>query len=150
MSIPVVSIPQSGPIATRPRREQIWDSEGYPGNTATKALVTTFKSASNFGASQVGATTMALSKVKPRDTNMEADGQLPKGTMFHYYGHRFKYRPLNTNFATQPQTNVFQATIEAIRVLRETTTLAFRFGSSNIFWWAPSYLVPAGVSQFCG
>lgn len=149
MSIPVVSIPKQGPIATRPRREQVYDTEGYPGNTATKAVVTVFKSASNFNSSQNGATGMALSKVKPRDTNMDADGQLAKGTMFHYYGHRLKFRPLNQDQSAQPVTNVVQATIEAIRVLRETTTLAFRFGSSNIFWWAPAFLVPAGVSQFC-
>lgn len=154
MSIPVVSIPKQGPIATRPRREQIWDTEGCPGNTAVKSLVTVFKSASNFNSSSVGATTMALAKVKPRDTNMEADGQLPKGTMFHYYGHRLKFRPLNQNVAVQnaiagiaAQQAIF-ATVEAIRLLRETTTIAFRFGSSNIFWWAPAYMVPAGASQY--
>ena len=148
MSIPVVSIPQSGPIATRPRREQLWDTEGYPGNVAIKALVTNFKSAASFASSTNGATTMALSKVKPRDTNMEADGQLPKGTMFHFYGHRLKFRPLNQNQAINPVINEQQATNEAIRILRECTTVSFRFGSSNVFYWAPAYQVPAGVSQF--
>lgn len=154
MSIPVVSIPKQGPIATRPRREQLWDTEGAPGNTALKAVVTTFKSASNFNASQVGATTMALSKIKPRDTNMDADGQLAKGTMFHYYGHRLKFRPLNQN--TAAQNNIagivaqqrLAATVEAIRLLRETTTISFRFGSSSVFWWAPAFMVPSGASQF--
>lgn len=81
MPIPIVTIPDKGKIATRPRRQAIWDTEGDPSGAAIPTKLTFHRSYTAFQ-----ATGLTLGKVKGRDTSQEgAPGQIPTGDVFHWY-----------------------------------------------------------------
>lgn len=141
MPIPVVSIPQVGPIATRPRRESIYDTEGWNSGSVVSGKITVFRNATNFA-----NTSLALSKKKGRDVNIDgAGGQLPKGQMFHMYGITNKIRPYNVPLFTQAPI----ATIDVMRQIRETMWWSFYFGSSARYVTVPLWQIPEG-SSFVG
>ena len=122
MSIPVVSIPQQGPIATRPRRDGIYDTEGWDDGGAIDAKVTVFRSATSFSNTDLG-----LTKTKGRDHNFDNNGgQLPKGQALHWYVLANKIRPTAANLGGAAVAVVW----DVIRRIREVTWLTFRFGDT--------------------
>jgi len=141
MAIPVVSIPKQGPIATRPRRQSVWDTECYVGGQAAKDLIVIFQNAGSFAASQNGGVSPALTKNNPRDTSMQADGQLPQGQMAHVYGWAKKFRTMQTEVWDSKGTGLMNAQ----RQLEESATLSFFFGNSNIYIGVPMWQVPAAA-----
>lgn len=81
MPIPIVTIPDKGQIATRPRRQYIWDCEGDPSGAAIPTKLTFHRNYTQFQ-----ATGLTLTKLKGRDTSQEgAPGQIPTGDVFHWY-----------------------------------------------------------------
>lgn len=143
MSIPVVSIPKQGPIATRPRRQSVWDTEGYVAGQAAKALINMFQNATNFSASVNNNVNLTLNKTNPRDTSMQTDGQLPQGQMAHIYGWRKKFRTMDA--AVGVGANNGASLMNTQRILEETATLSFLFGNNNVYIGVPMWQVPTGA-----
>lgn len=82
MPIPVVTIPDQGAIATRPRRQPIYDTEFDKAATAIPTKLTLFR---NFTQFQVLGGNYS-SKVLFRDTNIDGPGgAIPKGDYMHWY-----------------------------------------------------------------
>lgn len=141
MPIPIVTIPKQGPIATRPRREALFDTEGWPstGGNTISAKKSLFVNATSF------AQTMGLSKIKGRDHNMDGmNGLLPKGQMFHWYGWRLKIRPMSTPMAPTSSTTPMSV-FDIIRQIKETTWSSFYFGSSSLYLQLQTWQLPGGT-----
>ena len=80
MSIPLVSLPMDGPIATRPRVQSIYDTEAY-NDAALVAKLTLFRNITAFQ-----ETGVSLAKTAGRDTNLETPTALGKGDVLDWYG----------------------------------------------------------------
>jgi hypothetical protein len=96
MSAPVLTVPQGGPIAARPRREGLYDTEAF---TAAGA-VTTFPFFQN---TRQFAETAAGTKVPGLDTNLVGNGgSIPRGHYLRVFGAQayISYRQLNINAAS--------------------------------------------------
>jgi hypothetical protein len=80
MSAPVLTVPQGGPIAARPRRESLYDTEAFTG----AGSVTTFpffQNTRSFAESAAGA------KIAGLDTNLVgAGGSVPRGHYLRVFG----------------------------------------------------------------
>lgn len=72
MTMRVVPIPAVGAVGSRPRKEPIYDTEGWAPGVVTPASITTFVNFSGF-------TTAGLSLPKQfgRDTNLQGQNGLP-------------------------------------------------------------------------
>ena len=81
MSIPLVSLPMDGPIATRPRVQSVYDTEAYNNAVDLVAKLTLFR---NITAFQVAS--ISLTKTAGRDTNLETPTALGKGDVLDWYG----------------------------------------------------------------
>lgn len=137
MPIPIVSIPKQGPIATRPRRESIYDTEGWDSAGAIDSKITIFRNSTSFS-----NTTVALTKQKGRDHNLDGlGGQLPKGQMFHWYGVCNKLRVLNGNLFGAAAAVWF----DVARRIRESTWWTFYFGTSNAYISVQTWQIPQGA-----
>ena len=77
--IPVVTQPAVQNVATRPRKESIYDTEGVQGGAAHPANVELFR---DFGAFQ---NAVALTKQRGRDTNVTGRSGLPKAQHMFWY-----------------------------------------------------------------
>lgn len=134
MSIPVVTMPQQGPIATRPRREGIYDSEGWANGSAITAKLTIFRSSTSF------AVTLGLTKTKGRDHNMDGPGgQLSKGQALHWYVLCNKIRPLAANL----QGATIPLVWDVVRRIRESTWCTFYFGNTP-YLVLQTWMIPEG------
>lgn len=140
MPIPIVTIPKQGPIATRPRRESLYDTELWTAaGGAIAAKRSLYVNANAF------VQTTALSKIKGRDHNMDgANGLLPKGQMFHWYGWRLKIRPMNRNLASENDGAIL-AVFDVIRRIKEATWTTFYFGSSSLYLQLQTWQLPGGT-----
>jgi len=139
MSIQTTPIPITGTVASRPRKESLYDSEGH-NNAVAITNLTLFRNAANFA-------TVGLTEVKTfgRDTNLTgAGGSLPKAHHFYLFGLRAKVRALNVNLGTAAN----QVTFEEVHRIRELGTLIFNFGTTP-YITAPYDEIPSGVgAQF--
>ena len=80
MSAPVITVPQGGPIAARPRRENLYDSEAF---TQAGALTTLpfFQNTRAFAEAAAG------NKVANLDTNLIGNGgSIPRGHYLRVFG----------------------------------------------------------------
>ena len=103
MSIPVVTLPEQGPIATRPRRQGIFDTEAY-NDAAVPAKLTLFR---NFTAFQEA--NVSLTKTFGRDTNMSGPGgSLGKGDWLHWYTINLPFSARGSNLTTAANAVVFE------------------------------------------
>jgi hypothetical protein len=147
MPIPIVTIPDKGKIATRPRRQAVWDSEGDPSGSAIPTKLTFHRSYTAFQ-----ATGLTLTKVKGRDTSQEgAPGQIPTGDVFHWYAITLPTFIRNEGFlnpitaAAVASANVTaRLTIMQIKRLRVARGFIFRF-SNTPYIQAQQDEIPAGA-----
>lgn len=138
MAIPVVTLPKTGDIATRPRREPVYDTEGWVAGSAITGKLTIHRNTQQFQVANLG---LGPAKVKGRDHNYDnAGGQLPKGQALHWFGMRLKLRPTYANMFGQANTNQW----DLIRQIREVTWVTFYFGNTP-YIVCQSYLIPEGV-----
>jgi hypothetical protein len=80
MSAPVITVPQGGPIAARPRRENLYDSEAF----TQAGSVTVFPLFQN---TRAFADTGAGNKVANLDTNLIGNGgSIPRGHYLRVFG----------------------------------------------------------------
>lgn len=144
MAMPIISIPQAGRIATRPRRESIYDTEGYQDATAIPVRLEIYKNSQTFSNANLG---IGTAKVKGRDHNLDGrGGALPKGTMFHWYGWCMKHFPMNGNTFGAASLVIW----DEIRRIREVTWTSFQFGGSNTYIQVPTWQIPEGAAAICG
>ena len=140
MPIPIVTMPQQGPVAGRPRREALYDTEGWVGGSAIGAKITIFRNATAF---TPPSGTLGLSKTKGRDHNFDNNGgQLAKNQMLHWYSWTQKIRSLAavlTGAAVQGQ-------FDLIRRISEGTWSTFKFGGVP-YISVPTYQIPFGVGH---
>ena len=155
MPIPIVTIPDKGKIATRPRRQSIWDSEGDISGAPIPTKLTFHRSYVAFQA--VGLT---LTKVKGRDTSQEgAPGQIPTGDVFHWYSLTLPSFIRNESFLNGPgawsatgptagasnaATTIARMQLTMIKRLRTVRALIFRF-SNTPYIQAQQDEIPAGA-----
>jgi hypothetical protein len=80
MSAPVLTVPQGGPIAARPRREYLYDSEAFVG-AGTVTVFPFFQNTRSFADTSAGTKTQNL------DTNLVGNGgSIPRGHYLRVFG----------------------------------------------------------------
>jgi hypothetical protein len=80
MSAPVLTVPQGGPIAARPRREGLYDTEAFVG-TGTVTVFPLFQNTRSFAETSAGTKTFGL------DTNLVGNGgSIPRGHYLRVFG----------------------------------------------------------------
>jgi len=119
----VVPIPAVGAVGSRPRKEPIYDTEGWAPAVAMPAEIITFVNFSGFNTAG-----LSLAKAFGRDTNLQGQNGLPAAHHHYWYGLRGKIRTLNANLGTAPNVVVS----EEINRARELSSLQFRFASSEL------------------
>lgn len=136
--IPVVTIPDTGPILARPRKEAVYDTEGYNAGTASAAKITVFRDSTRFANSSLG-----LAKKNPRDTNMDAQVGLAKGQHLHWYFTKLKYRTIAAN----KYASVYLTNLDEVRRLREVSWFSFYFGTTGkgLLFSCQCWQIPDGV-----
>lgn len=121
MSIPVVSLPDQGPIATRPRRQGAYDTEAY-NDAAVPAKVTLFR---NFTAFQEA--NVSLTKTYGRDVNLQGPGgSLAKGDYLHWYATNLMFSVRGANLTTAANAVSFEEMVRLRMLLWHT----FSFGET--------------------
>lgn len=136
MPIPIVTIPEHGAIATRPRRQPLYDTEGDNDDVGIVAKLMIFR---NYTAFQVA--NLSLTKTKGRDVNMDGPGgSLPKGDYFHWYGLTCPVSVRNSNLTVVGSIGLF----EQILRIRHARWLTFRF-SETPFIRAQQDEIPLGT-----
>jgi hypothetical protein len=140
MAMRVVPIPAVGAVGSRPRKEPIYDTDGWAGGAPMPAQLATFTNFAAFNTAGLG-----LAKAYGRDTNLQGQNGLPAATHHYWYGLRAKIRTMNANLTTAPNAVV----PEQINRARELSYLQFRFASSELitiqFDEAPSGCGPAYI-----
>lgn len=136
MSIPVTPVPAVGSVATRPRKEALYDTEGQNNGVPIGAQLVLFQ---NFTTFQTAG--LAETKTFGRDTNLTgAGGQLPKSHHFLWYGIRHKIRAMGTD-----------QSIEANFVIGEEINRIREIGGYQFIYGTTPYLIqqldemPSGV-----
>ena len=119
----VVPIPAVGAVGSRPRKEPIYDTEGWRGGVAMAAEITNFVNFSGFNTAGLG-----LAKAFGRDTNLQGQNGLPAAHHHYWYGLRLKIRSMNADLSTAPNVVMF----EQINRIRELSFCQFRFASSEL------------------
>jgi hypothetical protein len=123
MTMRVVPIPAVGAVGSRPRKEPIFDTEGWAPAVPQAAEITTFVNFSSFNTSG-----LSLSKAFGRDTNLQGQNGLPAAHHHYWYGLRLKIRSMDADLGTAPNVVVF----EEINRIRELSFCQFRFASSEL------------------
>ena len=123
MTMRVVPIPAVGAVGSRPRKEPIYDTEGWAPGAAMQAEITTF---TNF--SQFNTAGLSLAKALRRDTNLQGQNGLPAAHHHYWYGLRGKIRTLDADLTTIANVVVS----EQLNRARELSSLTFRFASSEL------------------
>jgi hypothetical protein len=119
----VVPIPAVGAVGSRPRKEPIYDTDGWAGGAAQPAQLALFTNFAGFNTAGLG-----LAKAFGRDTNLQGQNGLPAAHHMYWYGLRCKIRTLNANLTTAANVVV----PEQINRSRELSFLQFRFASSEL------------------
>lgn len=123
MTMRVVPIPAVGAVGSRPRKEPIYDTEGWASAIAMPAEIVLFTNFSSFNTAG-----LSLSKAFARDTNLQGQNGLPAAHHHYWYGLRAKIRTLDADLGTAPNVVVS----EEINRARELSSLQFRFASSEL------------------
>ena len=122
MSIAVTPIPAIGSVATRPRKESLFDTEGQNNGVAIGAQLTLFQNFTTFATAG-----LAQTKTFGRDTNLTgAGGQLPKAHHFLWYGLRHKIRALTADLGLEANFGIG----EEMNRIRELGSLQFIYGTT--------------------
>lgn len=123
MGFKVTTIPAVGAVSARPRKEPLYDTEGYNNGVAMPTLLTLFANAAAFATGG-----LALTKTLGRDTNTGGiTGTLPAAHMFYFYGWRHKVRPLDADL--NAAANVVVPT--EIYRMRTLAWVTFRYAQSD-------------------
>lgn len=112
-----------GAVGSRPRKEPIYDSEGWAPATPQPAQITTFVNFSGFNTAG-----LSLAKAFGRDTNLQGQNGLPAAHHHYWYGLRIKIRSLDADLSDAANVGVF----EEINRVRELSFTQFRFASSEL------------------
>lgn len=123
MTMRVVPIPAVGAVGSRPRKEPIYDTEGWAPAVPQQAEIVTFV---NFSAFNTAG--LSLAKAFGRDTNLQGQNGLPAAHHHYWYGLRLKLRTLDANLSTAPNVVV----PEQLNRIRELSFCQFRFASSEL------------------
>lgn len=122
MPIPIVTMPEQGKIATRPRRQPVYDTEGDNNSVAIPSKLSFFTRGP--GAFQVA--NLSLTKVFGRDTSFNGSpGQIPKGDVLHWYTITVPVAMRGTD----PNSNAGLLAFEEIQRIKMAR--AFRFNFSD-------------------
>lgn len=135
MSAPVLAVPMGGPIASRPRRENVFDKEFlFPlvlGGTAHTLRF--FQNTTQFT-----DTDLAGIVGKPAGTtNMLANGSFPRGNYFRCFG-------LQSYVSPGQSTASSAAILDDVRKIIDTGYIQFLFGSTP-YMDIPFHRVPFGT-----
>lgn len=123
MTMRVVPIPAVGAVGSRPRKEPIYDTEGWQPGVPQAAQIVTFVNFSGFNTAG-----LSLAKVFGRDTNLQGQNGLPAAHHHYWYGLRMKIRSLDADLSLAANVVVF----EEINRIRELSFCQFRFASSEL------------------
>ena len=121
-NIPVVSVPATTNVASRPRKESIYDTEPVLAGAAHPAEVRLFNDFGQFGLAPVAP--IALTKVRGRDTNLGGRNGLEKAQHFFWFAATHSIQVRNNDIA---QTVANQTIYDAIRQIRELASWQFIF-----------------------
>lgn len=123
MGFPVVPILPEGEIATRPRRNSVYDTEAYNDAVAAPSKLTLFRNFQDFQEASVSLNP----KVLGRDTNLSGPGgSLGKGDVLHWYSVTLPWSARGGNLSNAANVVFFE---EVVR-LRMMSWFTFRFGST--------------------
>ena len=120
MAIPVMSLPDLSNVASRPRKESLYDTEGVNNAVAVPAQITLFR---DFGAFQVAG--LALTKQQGRDTNVVGRSGLPKAQHLYWYSITHDIQPRQADLSGTVAGNFVVA--DEMRRLRQLCDWQFRF-----------------------
>lgn len=123
MTMRVVPIPAVGAVGSRPRKEPIYDTEGWVAGAANTGDITVFVNFAGFTTAGLG-----LAKAFGRDTNLQGQNGLPAAHHHYWYGMRIKIRTLNAVLSSAGNVVV----PEEINRARELSYAQFRFASSEL------------------
>lgn len=138
MPIPIVTIPEQGAIATRPRRQPLYDTEGDNNAVAIQSELPIFI---NFTQFYTASLAFGPSKVKGRDHNMDSGGKsLSKGDYHHWYAVTCPVSARTAGLTTAANAPTF----EEIHRIRQARWFVFKFGETP-FIRAQLDEVPGGV-----
>jgi hypothetical protein len=131
MSAPVITVPQGGPIAARPRRENLYDSEAFvQGGTVSSFPL--------FQNTRAFAETSAGNKVANLDTNLIGNGgSIPRGHYLRVFGMQFYLTRRGT-------ANLTAAGIDDKRKLFDASYTQLLLGSTP-YLNASTFKVPGGT-----
>ena len=133
MSAPVLTVPQGGPIAARPRREGLYDTEAFVG-AGTVATFPLFQNTRSF------AETAAGTKQQGLDTNLVGNGgSIPRGHYLRVFGSQAYLTRRGTAALTG-------AAIEEKRILWDTAYWRLLLGSTP-YLDTPLHRVPSGTGM---
>jgi hypothetical protein len=123
MTMRVVPIPAVRAVGSRPRKEPIYDTEGWAPATPQPSQITTFVNFSGFNTAG-----LSLAKTFGRDTNLQGQNGLPAAHHHYWYGLRLKIRSMDADLGIAANVGVF----EEINRVRELSFAQFRFASSEL------------------
>jgi hypothetical protein len=131
MSAPVLTVPQGGPIAARPRRENLYDSEAFTA-AGTVTTFSFFQNTRTFSEAAAGAKQFGL------DTNLIGNGgSIPRGHYLRVFGSQL--------YMSRRGTTVLTATaLENKRQLFDASFWQLLLGSTP-YLFTPTWQVPAGT-----
>ncbi len=131
MSAPVLTVPQGGPIAARPRREGLYDTEAFVG-AGTVSTFPFFQNTRSF------AETSAGTKQQGLDTNLVGNGgSIPRGHYLRVFGAQGYLTRRGTAALTG-------AAIEEKRILWDTAYWRLLLGSTP-YLDTPFHRMPSGT-----
>jgi len=131
MSAPVLTVPQGGPIACRPRREGLYDTEAF----VAAGVVTTFSLFQNtrtFAEAAAGAKQFGL------DTNLIGNGgSIPRGHYLRVFGAQLYMSRRTAQVLTA-------AALDNKRALFDSSYWQLLLGSTP-YLFTPTFQVPGGT-----
>ena len=134
MSAPVLTVPQGGPIAARPRREGLYDTEAFV-QAGTVTQFPFFQNTRQF------ADTLAGTKQQGLDTNLVGNGgSIPRGHYLRVFG-------AQTYMSRRTVATLTSAAITDKKKLWEMSYWTLLLGSTP-YLNTPTPQVPAGTGLF--
>ncbi len=131
MSAPVLTVPQGGPIAARPRREGLYDTEAFVG-TGTVTTLPFYQNTRSFADPAAGTKQQGL------DTNLVGNGgSIPRGHYLRVFGVQAYMTRRGTSLLTA-------AAIDNKRVLWDTSYWVLLLGSTP-YMDVPFHRIPSGT-----
>jgi len=139
--IPVIPIVPEREIASRPRRQSVFDTEAYNDAVAAPSKITLFRSTTRFQEANVSLDP----KVYGRDTNLDGPGgALGKGQVLHWYSIICPFFLRGADLTTLANVIIF----EEIARLREMSWFTFYWGKTNAYITCQLEEIPQGVGCY--